>query len=236
MYSSAADLYDILHTGNKDYAAEAAEVAEVIRKVHPEAKTLLDVACGTGEHGRLLTHEHGFHVDGMDINPSFVRIARAKLPHGSVVEADMTSFELPRRYDVILCLFSSIAYVRTLENVERTLVRFRAHLSARGVVLVEPWFAPGALEHGRVFVKTVEAPGLSVCRMSCSETDGRLSRLHFEYLIGRGARIEHSSEIHELGLFTTDEMLTCFCQAGLQATYDPKGPYGRGLFVAHAVA
>ncbi|AUX47328.1 SAM-dependent methyltransferase [Sorangium cellulosum] len=239
MYSSAADLYDLLHTGNrdyKDYTAEAAELAAVIRRVHPEAQTLLDVACGTAEHARLLTQEHGFRVDGVDINPTFVNIARAKLPHGSVVEADMTTFELPGRYDVILCLFSSIGYARTLENVQRTLARFRAHLGEGGLVLVEPWFAPGALEPGRVFVKTVEAPGVTVCRMSCSEIEGRLSRLHFEYLIGRAGRIERASEIHELGLFTTEEMLDCFRQARLEATYDPKGPYGRGLFLARAAA
>ncbi len=239
MYSSAAELYDLLHTGNKDYkdyAAEAAELAAVIRRVHPQAQTLLDVACGTAEHARLLTQEHGFRVDGADINPTFVRIARTKLLHGSVFEADMTSLDLPGRYDVILCLFSSIGYARTLENVQRTLARFRTHLREGGLVLVEPWFTPGALEPGRVYVKTAEAPGVTVCRMSCSEIEGRISRLHFEYLIGRGGRIERSSEIHELGLFTTDEMLDCFRQAHLEATYDPKGPYGRGLFLARAAA
>lgn len=235
MYSSSvADLYDLLHTDNKDYAAEAAELAAVIRRIHPQAQALLDVACGTAEHARLLTDDHGFQVDAVDVNPAFVRLARAKLPRGSVVEADMASFALAARYDVILCLFSSIGYARTLENVTRTLACFRDHLRPGGLLLVEPWFTPGALQPGRVFVKTAEAPGITVCRMSCSAIEGRLSSLHFEYLIGRAGAIEHASEIHELGLFTTEEMLDCFLQAGLQATHDPKGPSGRGLFLARA--
>jgi SAM-dependent methyltransferase len=234
MFSASAELYDLLYAGFKDYAVEAAELAATIRRVHPHARTVLDVACGTAEHARLLTDEHGFRVDGLDLDPNFVRIARAKLPHASVHEADMTSFELRERYDVVLCLFSSIGYVRTLENVRRTLERFRHHLADGGIVLVEPWFTPGALEPGRIFTKTAEAEGVSICRMSHMEIEDRLSRLRFEYLIGRPEGIQRASEIHELGLFTTEEMLECFREAALQAEHDPQGPYGRGLFIGRA--
>ena len=80
------------------------------------ARTILDVACGTAEHARLLVDSNGFTVAGLDLDEGFVRIARAKLPSGMVYHADMTSFELPGRYDVVLCLFSAIGYVRTLPN------------------------------------------------------------------------------------------------------------------------
>jgi SAM-dependent methyltransferase len=203
-----------------------------IRRAHPQARTVLDVACGTGEHARLLAAEHGFEADGLDLDPTFVRLARQKLRHGSVYHADMTSFELPRRYDVILCLFSSIGYVRTLENVRRTLDRFRAHLTDGGIALIEPWFAPGVLQPGRVSINTAESDTVRVARMSHTKVEGRLSRLRFEYLIGRSEGIEHVVEVHELGLFTTEEMLECFRRAGLRATHDPKGPSGRGLFLA----
>ena len=234
MFSATADLYDLIYSSFKDYAAEAAALATLIRSAHPAARTVLDVACGTGEHARLLTEVHGFAVDGLDLDPAFVRIARGKLPNGTVSEGDMTSFVLPRRYDAVLCLFSSIGYVRTLENVTRTLGRFRAHLADGGVVIVEPWFPPDVLEAGRVSVNTAQAEGLAVCRMARMEVAGRLSRLHFAYLIGRSTGIEHATELHELGLFTTDELADCFRRAGLAAEYDPAGPSGRGLFVARA--
>lgn len=233
MFSASAELYDLIYSQFKDYPAEASELAVTIRRLHPQAHTVLDVACGTGEHARLLTEEHGFAVDGLDLDPAFVRVAQGKLPRGSVYQADMTSFELPRRYDVILCLFSSIGYVRTLDNVRRTLDRFRAHLSDGGIAFVEPWFAPGVLQPGRVFITTAESDTVSVARMSHAQVEDRLSRLHFEYLIGRAEGIRHEVEVHELGLFTTEEMLDCFRGAGLRVTHDPKGPSGRGLFLAH---
>jgi hypothetical protein len=103
-------------------------------------------------------------------------------------------------------------------------------------VMVEPWFAPGVLESGRVFMHTAEGDGVSVCRMSLTTVEDRLSRLHFEYLIGRQDGITHASETHTLGLFTPEEMTDAFARAGLKSTYDPVGLTGRGLYVARAVA
>jgi len=234
VFSVSAELYDLIYSSFKDYPAEAAQIAAVVRRANPAARRLLDVACGTGEHARLLTEAHGFAVDGLDLDPAFVRIARGKLPNADVFEADMTSFALGRRYDAVLCLFSSVGYARTPENVRRALACFRAHLADGGVVLVEPWLPPDVVEHGRVGVNTVRAPGVTVCRMSHMEVDGRISRLRFEYLVGRPEGIEHAAEVHELGLLTTEEMARCFRDAGLEPEYDAAGPSGRGLFVARA--
>jgi SAM-dependent methyltransferase len=233
MFSESATLYDLIYSTFKDYAAETAALAALIRREHPRAKTILDVACGTGEHASLLAHDHGFDVDGLDLDPAFVRIARGKL-RGDVYEGDMTSFALPRRYDVVQCLFSSIGYVRTLDNVRRAFERFREHLAPGGIVLVEPWFAPGVMQHARVSINTAERDDVRVARMAHTEVDGRLSRIRFEYLVGRPSGIEHLTEVHELGLFTTDEQLRAFEEVGLQATHDPVGVDGRGLFVARA--
>lgn len=130
---------------------------------------------------------------------------------------------------------SSIGYLRTADRVRAAFRCFRQHLSNDGIVIVEPWFTPGKLEEGRIFVKTAENGDVSVCRMSHMEIQGRLSRLRFEYLIGRRSGIERATETHELGLFTVDEMLACFREAGLSAEHLPEGPSGRGLYIARAV-
>ena len=234
MFSASADLYDLIYASFKDYPAEARHVAEIIRREQPAARSILDVACGTGEHARLLTEEHGFEVDGLDLDPAFVRIAAAKLPKGHVYKGDMTEFSLEGRYDALICLFSAIGYVRTLENVIKAFRLFRAHLAPGGVVLVEPWFPPGVLEPGRISVKTAERDGVSIARMSQLRVEDRLSRLRFEYLIGREGTIEHAVEIHDLGLFTPEEMLASFVAAGFAATLDPVGVSDRGLYVARA--
>ena len=232
MFSASADLYDLIYAGFKDYPTEAAELSSTIRRLHPSARTVLDVACGTAEHARLLVEEHGFDVDGLDLEPGFVRVAREKLTRGSVFEGDMTSFSLSKRYDVVMCLFSSIGYLRTIDRVTRAIARFRDHLAAGGVIVVEPWFPPGVMTYGYTSTDVGEGDGLRVVRRARTEIDGRLSRLLFDYDITQNGETRHASEVHVLGLFTLDEMRGAFEVNGLVVDYDPKGLTGRGLYLA----
>src|SRR5438874_1631925 len=89
---------------------------------------------------------------------------------------------------------------------------------------------------GRVSINTAESDGVRVARMSHTEVEGRVSRIQFEYLIGRPVGIEHATETHELGLFTIEEMLECFHRAGMHAIHDPIGLDGRGLFLARGLS
>src|SRR5436305_13097583 len=123
MFTESAKLYDLIYSSFKDYEAESAAIAKLIRDAHPHAKSILDVACGSAEHVRLLTGKHGFDVDGLDRDPTFVRIAREKLGDAKVFEGDMTSFSLPRYYVVVQCIFCSIVFVCMLDCDQRTLRR-----------------------------------------------------------------------------------------------------------------
>ncbi len=234
MFRESAELYDLIYSSFKDYSQEARDIALLLRRIHPHCRTILDVACGTGEHAHLLAADHGLQVDGLDLDPAFVRIARAKHPVGEFYEADMVDFHLGQRYDAVLCLFSSIGYLCTLSNVRRALACFREHLAPGGVVIVEPWFAPDVLEPGHTTTRTAEARGLRVVRVSQTEVQDRLSRLRFDYEIHGPGGVRHATEVHELGLFTTDEMLRSFEEVGLLAEHDAQGLTGRGLFVAKA--
>jgi ubiquinone/menaquinone biosynthesis C-methylase UbiE len=137
-------------------------VAARIRTLHPHGRAVLDVACGTGEHALRLSRDHGFDVDGLDLDAGLLRVARRKHPDGRFFDGDMSDFALHRRYDVILCWFSSIGCLVTLERTRRALECFRRHLRPDGVVLVEPWFEPGRLEDGRVFRMTGTDEGRTV--------------------------------------------------------------------------
>jgi ubiquinone/menaquinone biosynthesis C-methylase UbiE len=235
MFTESADLYDAIYSF-KDYPAEAAQITAVVRTYHPEARTILDVACGTGEHARHLALTHGFEVDGLDLDEGLLDVARGKHPAGSFYHADMSEFLLDARYDAVLCLFSSIGYLVTLERTRRALECFQRHLAPNGVVLVEPWFPPGGLEDGRIFRHTGTFRGMAVERVSRTEIQGRISLLHFEYRVDTPDGVRHATEIHELGLFTTDEMAAAFRDAGLRVDVDAVGLTGRGLWVARSAA
>lgn len=235
MFKASAEFYDLIYSTFKDYVAEAAQIARLLRQRNPQCRNVLDVACGTGEHARLLAAE-GFLVDGLDLDAAFVRIAQQKHPGGRFFERDMSDFHISQRYDAVLCLFSSIGYLRSIDRVEAALTCFREHLAPGGVVVVEPWFEPDVLETKRVARNTGEANGVRVTRISHVEVEGRLSRLCFDYEITDGTDTRHAREVHELGLFTTAELFEAFRNAGLDADYDPRGLSDRGLYVAQMAA
>jgi SAM-dependent methyltransferase len=235
MFTKSAELYDAIYSTFKDYVAEAAQIAGLLHQVNPRCRTVLDVACGSGEHARLLAAK-GFAVDGVDLDPVFVRIASQKHPAGRFFQGDMSDFHLSQRYDAVLCLFSSIGYLQTLDRVSRALTCFREHLAPGGVIVIEPWYGPGVLDPKRVVRNTGEANGVRVSRVSRMDIEGRVCRLLFDYEITDGMGTRHESEVHELGLFTTPELMRAFRDIGLDADHDPKGLTDRGLFVARIAA
>jgi ubiquinone/menaquinone biosynthesis C-methylase UbiE len=146
-YSLTARVYDDIYAG-KEYGAEAGQIRSLIRRYGPSrARSLLDVACGTGNH--LAYFSRWFDCTGLDRTPAMLRVARRKLPRVRFVEARMETFDLDERFDAITCLFSAIAYVRNPQELRRTIRNLATHLNPGGVALVEPFFTPAAY-HERV--------------------------------------------------------------------------------------
>lgn len=232
MFDKTAELYDLFYDW-KDYAAEAAKVRDLVAARNQGARTLLDVACGTGRHLEHL--RDGYAVEGLDLDESLLAVAAERLPGVALHHADMRDFELGRTFDVVTCLFSSIGYVRTVENLERAIGTMARHLAPSGVLLVEPWFAPEQFDPhhiGRVVV--AERPDLQAVRMNGSRVDGTLSILDFHYLVARPGTVEHLTETHTLGLFTAEEYRAAFERAGLTVEHDEEGLMGRGLWIVTA--
>jgi SAM-dependent methyltransferase len=233
VFYASAEYYDAIYATFKDYRTEATTLAALLRAINPACKTILDVACGTAEHARYLTSV-GFTVDGLDNDETFLRIARAKNPACRFFLGDMSAFDLPDRYDAVVCLFSSIGYLLTLDRLVTALRCFRRHLAPGGIVVVEPWFPPGFIDPKRVGRNEAEVDGRRIVRTSRIEIDGRVSRVRFDYEISDAAGTRRAEEIHELGLFTAEEVLSSFRAAGLDAKHDPVGlSMNRGLFVAN---
>ena len=229
-YERAAEVYDLLYSEEKDYAAEARLLESLIRGVCPSAESILDVGCGTGAHARSLL-DLGFKVDGIDLEPAFIEIARRKCPEGSFEVGDMVDFALGRRYDVVTCLFSAIGYVLTEAGLRSAVRRMHQHLKPGGVLLVDPWFEPGRITDGWITTVAGHQPGISAIRMSRTVVADSLSRLECEYLVGTSAGIERRSEIHELGLFTQAQMEGAFRAAGFSVVREPEALRARGIYV-----
>jgi len=236
MYSADSIAYydKIYASQGKDYRKEAEYLQSVLHtRITDRKPTLLDVACGTGNH--LLYLRKHFEVEGVDVSLDFVRAARSKLPKVKFYVGDMRTFRLGKEYSVVTCLFSSIGFMETSSKLQTAIRNMARHVKVGGVLVVEPWFSPGQLIDGRVSLASVDEDKLKMVRMSTTRVEGTISRFDFHYLIGTSEGTEHFVERHRMRLFTKDEMVDAFEKAGLGVEYDEKGPTGRGLYIGKRV-
>lgn len=155
-FVESAALYDAI-CSFKNYSRECDRLRSVIDNLVPGARTLLDVACGTGEHARFLKHYYA--VDGVDINESYLGATRLKNPSGEFTCADLMNIDLGRTYDVVTYLFSEIRIVGTFEGLERAIGRRARHVRPGGVLIIEPWFhqSTGVLQSLSFLLERLEA-------------------------------------------------------------------------------
>jgi len=231
MFTKSAEFYDAIYEAKgKKYESEVSALLSILARhgARPGGH-LLELACGTGNHTRYL-NEH-FAVEGLDLDPGMLAIARERIPGVPFHCMDMTSFRLERRFDVILCLFSAIGYAKTPAHLKQALEVMANHLAPGGMLVVEPWISPAEYRPGGVFSVFVDKPSMKIARMNVNEVRGTVSVLNFHYLVATAAGVQHFTELHELGLYTKEEYLEGFRAAGLQTAYEPEGLIGRGMYV-----
>lgn len=228
MFTKTSKHYDAVYS-DKDYEAESEKLASLIRERVPGAKTLLDVACGTGRHLEYLARNSGFNCTGVDLDDEMLAVARERVPAVTLHTGDMCDFALGTQFDVVTCLFSSIGYTKTVEYMEQAIANMASHVLHGGILMVEPWITPEEWIVGKAHSSTAETSEFVVTRMMVAEPVER-GRVVFEYLIGDSSGINRVSETHEMGWFTHLEYLSAFQKADLTAELIRPGLTNRGLY------
>ncbi len=122
--SYSQDWFDLFMSSVQP-AKTADEVAFVSRQLpQPRYHALLDLACGTGRHARLLAGQ-GYQVLGVDRNVQALRAAQAHaVDNLRFLQHDMRDLAaLPGRFDGVICLWQSFGYfdAPTNEAILRTI-------------------------------------------------------------------------------------------------------------------
>lgn len=234
MYAKFAQWYDLHYRSIKDYESEVERIAYLLEKLGPKPNAILDVACGTGEHARVLREHYGYSVDGIDLEPGLIEIAQAKNPSGEFTVADMKDFQLPRTYDVVCCLFSSIGYAETSEGLDRAIDSMARHLNPGGWLLLEPWVAPDEWRDGIADAteSSDEEKGVQVMQTRLGRLDGKVSEITIDYDIKTPDESFSFTETHRLGLFTREETEAALEKHRFQSRFMPAGVLVNPLYVA----
>jgi SAM-dependent methyltransferase len=219
-----AAYYDLLNAG-KDYAAEAAHVAGLLP---PDARTLLELGCGTGGHALALA-TRGFEVHGVDLSPTMVARAverRAALEPAlqarlAFAEGDARSFRSGRRYDAVLSLFHVMSYQTGNDDLLAALRTARAHLAPGGLFVFDFWYGPAVLsDRPREVVRTVADDRIEVRRATTPTMQVNANRVDVRFDVtirardGGAEQVLH--EVHPMRYLFLPELDLAFAQTGFE--------------------
>jgi dTDP-3-amino-3,6-dideoxy-alpha-D-glucopyranose N,N-dimethyltransferase len=233
-YDASAHWYDRLWGARRSYAQDATALLDLAREHGLTGRRLLDVGCATGGHLQHLRRV--FDCAGLDISRELLQLAAANLGAGVYLHhADMRDFQLDDRFDLITCLWGTIAYASDTNQLADVAARMAAHLGPGGSIVVEPWLTADAFDDEGMVTVTVDdeqKPVLTV--VDATHRHGRVAELRRLYVAATPGDIETIEECHELGLFTRDEYVQAFDAAGLATRWQEHGLTGRGLIIGES--
>jgi len=170
---------------DSDTAARVADISFYRSLVSPRA-SVLDLCCGTGRL-TLPLKTAASSVVGLDHCEAMLTLARRKDPSLEWVRADASSFELGRRFDLIVCGFNSFQHF--LEDADRSalLASVRRHLEPGGAFAFDVWnelpaslfpFESGPKQSLKGLLKRAVAP-LKPMRHFVVSREGKFARMEW---------------------------------------------------------
>src|SRR3989344_2912415 len=115
------DVFDNI-TSEEVYKQRAIQVIEIIKLYNPKAKTLLELACGTGNFTRQLAKAK-FIIKATDISKDEIDKAIKKGIRATFSAADMSKLKISKEYDVVCCFWESFRYLSSYKIAQDTLKR-----------------------------------------------------------------------------------------------------------------
>ncbi len=140
----------------------------------------LDVGCGSSGRFIALLRQHGFEAEGVDVSEKMIELARQNHSQVMFHLADISTWDLPQRYDFIVA-WDSLWHL-PLESQEPVLCKLCQGLASEGVLI----FTMGGLDEPSTHSNATLGPTLSYSTLGIPKTlelimsCGCVSR-HLEY-------------------------------------------------------
>jgi SAM-dependent methyltransferase len=202
------DLAYIHDAGFGSFAANAAPVlVEALRRGGVASGLVLDLGCGSGILARELI-DAGYDVLGIDISPSMIALARARVPEARFREASLLTAELPPCV-AVAAIGQCLNYLFDRTNSERALFRLlqRTYEAiAKGGLFLFDVAGPGRVPGPGPRKTFFEGDGWAV--LVTAEEDRRHRRLTRRITSFRkvGDLYRRDQEIHRLRLIQRSDL------------------------------
>ncbi len=216
-------------------------LSHLVAKKHPQASKWLDLCCGAGSLLRLID-DNGFEATGVDISRHQVQHARQNALGATLVVQDVRQLSLDRKFDVVTCMFDSLNYLTTKQDLLKTFRKVNRHLSRSGIFAFDMNTFEG-LQDQWCRTSTTHEPNLTLIVESSFNPTRAIGRCLITGFIRTGTRYRRFQEEHLERGYRAREIEDLLSRAGFEfRKYDgnslvrPRKRSGRLLYVCRKAA
>ncbi|KQC03280.1 MAG: methyltransferase [Candidatus Cloacimonas sp. SDB] len=193
------------------YQEEATFYIQILNKIlrnniNKYPATMLHLGCGAGGHDYHF--KKYFQLTGVDISEGMLKIARETNPEVEYISGDMRTFNLNRKFDVVI-IPDSIMYMANIADLKKAISKAVHHLKSGGVFLVTTHIKEDFQNNNFAYSGEQGDTHITVF-----ENNHIVSNSTYEatmvYLIRQKDKLHIYNEIHTLGLFSNDFWLNIF--------------------------
>ena len=215
--------YDLLYS-DKDYIGEVEYVDSMIRNANNNAKTLLDMGCGTGKHAELFC-DKGYIVHGIDLSEDMLKIAETrrngKEENLSFSHSNISELNLDKKFDAVVSLFHVMSYQNSNNELIKAFEVARDHLKDGGIFIFDFWYGPAVLTDLPVTrVKRLVNEKIKVTRLAESviHSEENIVDVNFDIFIEDldSKEIIEKEELHKMRYFFDTELDLICKQVGFE--------------------
>lgn len=139
-YSKLAEIYDEVMS-EVDYEVWADFIDELIQIHHPDPRSILELACGTGSLSLSLDELLCYDILATDKSSDMIRKARekAKKKDASLSFRTMDFLEIntDKKFDVVISVFDSINYLRESHQILTLFTQVQPVLKKNGIFIFD---------------------------------------------------------------------------------------------------
>lgn len=226
-FKTISTYYDALYVNDREYAPEAARVKALLTRHGVVSQAdLLVLACGTGGH--IPYFKDDYTVSGLDLSEDMLKRAREKFPGVRFHLGNLIDFKLDSDFDAMICLYGSIGFVRTVDNLRASMKRIAAHLRPDGLALITPWSTVEDFQD-LIVVDAADKTDLKIARMEQVRLkEPKIVEVTFHHLIGKNNEVTYHKQSMEIGLFSREEYRSAMTDSGLKVVEEYTGSDVRG--------
>jgi SAM-dependent methyltransferase len=219
--------YDLFYA-DKDYAAEATFVGNIIRRHRPDASSVIEFGCGSARHAVEFARA-GFWITGLERSAAMIERGQNRIaaldpalhPKIKLMQGDARSLKSSKLFDAVVSLFHVVSYQTTNDAMTEIFRAARVALVPDGLFVFDFWYGPAVLtERPNVRVRRIATSDAQLTRISepVHHINRNIVDVKFTVIAidQQTHRVEQHCEVHSMRYLFVPEIEFIAAQSGFQ--------------------